>query len=121
MDRTIRTALNNKKQGFYIDQRLILPFKCQIVKLIIGGEIHTEFVGGKDIKLNQDPLNTSIYFRSAGKLTTFLGTYKVIKLIVVEQDKCLCEIENHIKLICEIEEYHHVNIHEPGEDMLFIE
>ena len=121
MPKKIKEALDLNRSGFYIGQRLILPFRCQIIKIIVEGEIITEMVGGKQIKIQQDPKNTSFYLRSIGKLANYLGSYKVIKLIVCEWEDDLCDIENHIKLICEIEDGHKVSIHEPDDDMLFLE
>ena len=121
MGRTINDALKENRKGFYIGHRLILPFKCQILKIIFHNEIFTELVGGKHIKLNQDPKNTSVYIRTAGKLTNFMNTYEVVKMIVAEMDADLTDPSTHIKIICEIKENHEVNIHLPSEDMLFIE
>lgn len=121
MSKTIKQSLTNEYKGFYIGQRIILPFKCQIIKLIVKGEIITEMVGSSDVKISQDPKNTSIYFRSVGKLSNFIGSYQAIKMIVCEWDDNLCDIDNHVKIICEIGENHEVEIHTPDDDMLFIE
>lgn len=121
MPLAIKQALEQKKDGFYIGHRLILPFRCQLIKIIAEGEIITEMVGGEEIKIQQDPKNTSIYFRSIGRLENFIQSYRVIKLIVCEWDSELCDINNHIKLICEVKDKHSVAIHLPSDDMLFIE
>jgi hypothetical protein len=118
---TIKKALEEKRQGYFIGQRLVLPFKCQILKIIFDNEIFTELVGGKHIKLNQDPQNTSIYITSHGKLSNYVNSYSFIKLIVCEMEDDICDISKHVKLICEILDNHHVNIHLPGDDMIFIE
>ena len=117
----IKEALAQNKQGFFIDHRIILPFKCNIIKIMVGGDVITEMVGGKEVKLHQENFNTSIYFRTIGKLENYVGTYKVIKLIVAEMDSDLTDMDQHIKLVCEFEEPHGVVIHEPDDDMLFIE
>ena len=121
MPLTIRQALDQNKDGFHIGHRLILPFRCQLIKLIVDGEIITEMVGGDDIKLQQDPKNTSIYIRSISKLDNYLGSYKVIKVIACEWEADLTDLSNHVKLVCEIKDQHSVCIHEPSDDMLFIE
>ena len=117
----ISHALEQKKKGFHIGQRLILPFSCQIIKIIVDDEIYTEVVGGKNIRINQDPQNTSIFFRIGGKLDNMVGTYKVIKMIICEWEDDLTEVSKHRKLVCEMEKDHQVIIHEPLDDMLFIE
>ena len=121
MPRTINQALEEGKDGFHIGTRLILPFRCQIIKIIIESEIFTEMVGSKNIKLSQDAQNTSIYFRSHGSLDKTIGKYEVIKIVVAELEADLSDVSNHIKIICEIGDTHVVKIHVPSEDMLFIE
>lgn len=118
---TIKTALAKGKNGFYIGHRLVLPFKCQIIKIIFEGEIYTELVGGKHLKLHQDPMNTSIYIQSSGRLSNYVDSYKTIKIVVCEMDADICDLDTHIKIICEIKEGHKVLIHKPSDDMLFIE
>ncbi len=121
MPKTIKQSLASDSKGFYIGHRLILPFRCQVLKIIVDGHIFTEMVGSDHIKLQQDSKNTSIYFRYTGKLDNHVGTYKVVKLIVAEWESDLCDMGTHIKLVCEIGEKHEVTIHEPNDDMLFIE
>lgn len=118
---TIKESLEQSKTGFHIGHRLILPFKCNIIKVIFGRDNYTELVGGKNIKLHQDPMNTSIYVRSAGKLDSYINSHKHIKLICAELDSDLTDINNHIKLILSIKEAHVVEIEIPGDDVLFIE
>ncbi|MEX0813896.1 MAG: hypothetical protein WD048_16880 [Chitinophagales bacterium] len=118
---TIKEALEKKSDAFYIGNRLVLPFKCQLIKLIVDSHIYTELVGNLDIKLNQDPQNTSIYIRSIGQLKNFFDTYKTIKIICCEMDDDLCDIDKHIKLLCRIKENHIASIDIPDDDILFIE
>jgi len=121
MPLTIQQALAENKKGFHIGNRLILPFKCQLVKLIVRKEIYHEFVGSKDIKVSQDFMNTSIYFRIVGDLNNMIGSYDMIKLIVAEFDADLCDPSTHHKLVCEMNDDHLVDVHIPDEDMIFIE
>lgn len=121
MAKTIKEALNQEAEGFYIGTRLILPFKCQLLKLIIKGEIFTEMVGSDDIKIHQDAQNTSVYFRSSGNLSSSIDSYRSIKMIAAEEDADISKPETHIKLICKVKDDHLVLIEEPDEDTLFIE
>ena len=121
MPLTIKQALEEKREGFHIGHRLILPFRCQIIKIIIESDIFTEMVGSKSLKISQDPKNTSIYFRSHGALDKTIGKYQSIKIIAAEWDSDLSDVKNHIKIICEIDDTHIVMIHAPSKDMLFIE
>lgn len=121
MPKTIKEGLNSQLKGFHIGNRLVLPFRCQLIKLIIDSDIVTEFVGGGDVKVHQDPKNTSIYFRHQGKLKNYIDSYSAIKIIACDWNDDICDMKNHIKLICEVGDHHAVNIHEPNDDMLFIE
>ncbi|GEM_PF-1472748 len=123
MARTIRQALKEGKNGYHIGGRLILPFRCQLLKLVIKDEIHTEFVGNEHVKISQDPQNTSIYFRETGRLVSFLGEYHPIKMIAAEWDADLTDPSTHIKLIVELEDFHIARIKplDNDSDVLFIE
>lgn len=117
----ILAIVNSEAKGFYIGSRMILPFKCQFIKLIADSNVYTEFVGNKDIKVSQDPLNTSIYFRETGRLSNFEGSYKSIKLIVAGIGEDLTDRSSHVKMVCHIEDNHKVEIEVPGDDILFID
>ncbi|MBN4065941.1 hypothetical protein JYT51_01250 [Candidatus Amoebophilus asiaticus] len=121
MAKTIREAIESDLKGFYIGRRLALPFKCQVIKIIAGGENLTVMERSGSICIGQDPQNTSIYFLLSGKLKDYVGNYKVIKLIVCEYDDDVCIMDNHVKLVCEMKDNHLVNIQVPSDDMLFIE
>ncbi len=123
MARTIRQALKEGKDGFHIGGRIILPFRCQLIKIVIKEEIYTEFVGNEHIKISQDPQNTSIYFRETGRLASFLGEFHPIKMIAAEWDADLTDPKTHIKLLLEVEDYHVLRIKaiDDNNDILFIE
>ena len=121
METTIKYALKNNRKGFHIGNRIILPFKCHLIKLIADSHIVTEFSGSDDIKITQSPKNTSVYFTERGAIRSMIDKYKVVKLIACEEDSDLTTADNHIKLVCEIDSNHVVLIYEPNEDMLFIE
>lgn len=119
----IKKEIKSGVEGFYMGSRMILPFKCQFIKLIVDNHIITEFIGNPNIKVSQEEKNTSIYFRASGKLNQFEGSYENIKMIIAGLDDDLCKRENHLKIICSIEENHKVKIDlaEDNKDVLFIE
>tara|TARA_B100000683_G_scaffold5840_1_gene6495 strand:- start:134 stop:499 length:366 start_codon:yes stop_codon:yes gene_type:complete len=121
METTIQYALSNKKKGFQIGNRLILPFKCQFIKVMADSDIITEFVGNDDVQIHQSPKNTSIYFTERGQLRSMINSYKVVKIIVCEEDDDLSVADNHIKLVCQMKGQHEVSVEVPSDDMLFIE
>ena len=116
----LHTVINSDKKGYHTGKRMILPFKCNIIKLIVDGHIFTELVGSEDIKISQDFQNTSIYFREIGKLKQFEGSYSLIRIIIAPWEEDLTDKTQHIKLICKIVENHEVEIELPDQDVLFI-
>ena len=119
----IKKQVKEGVTGFYIGSRMILPFQCQFIKLIVDSHIITEFVGNKHVKVSQEAKNSSIYFRETGKLNQFEGSYEYIKLIIAGLEDDLCDRENHLKIICSIEDNHTVKLElaEDNKDVLFIE
>ena len=119
----IKEEIRNGAEGFYIGTRMILPFKCQFLKLIVDHHIVTEFVGNKNLKVSQEAKNTSIYFTESGKLNDFEGSYEYIKLIIAGLEDDLCDRSTHLKVVCSIEDNHVVKLElaEDNDDILFIE
>ena len=119
----IKEQIRGGATGFYIGSRMILPFKCQFLKLIVDNHIVTEFVGNKHVQISQEAANTSIYFKESGKLGDFEGSYEYIKLIIAGLEDELTNRGNHLKVICSIEENHVVKLElaEDNDDVLFIE
>jgi len=77
-------------------------------------------VGSKDIQLNKEPHNTSIYFRNVSDLNRYASSFKNIKLIVCDWDENICTAK-HYKLIADIEEQNVVLIKESDEnDPMFL-
>lgn len=121
----IEDAIKNQKDGYYIGSRLVLPFHCELIKVEIGDEHYTEFVGSENIKISQDPQNTSIYFRVKGRLFDIFKDMfliedltksekgslpDVIHLTVCEIDADICEQNTHIRLACTLLEDNYVKI-----------
>lgn len=118
---TVQQALAENRKGYHNGQRLVLPFKCQIIKVIFDNEIFTQLVGNDILRLYQDPNNTSIYLTNKSGIKSFISKYEVVKLVVCELEDDICDRDKRYKLVCEIQDDHVVSIHEPDEDMLFIE
>lgn len=116
----ILEIINSDKKGYYVGTRLILPFKCNLIKLIADNEIYSEFVGSTHVKIAQTSKNTSVYFREVGNLNRFEGSYKYIKLMVASEHDDLTDKSSHIKLVCKILDDHEVEIEVPGDDVVFL-
>lgn len=118
---SIKDALSQNKNGFYIGNRMILPFKCQIIKIMFDKETHHQMVGNDELQLHQDQNNTSIYLTRVTHLERWVNTHYPIKLIVAEFDADLSDPSNHIKLVGDIEEDHVLKVHLPDDNVIWIE
>jgi len=108
------------RKGYYTGTRMILPFKCNFIKIIADSHIITQFKKNEDLTISQEPVNTSIYFKEVGRLKEFEGGYQLIKMVICSWHDDLSNPENHIKLVCKIEDNHQVDFEIPGDDVLFI-
>ncbi len=113
--------IKSDKKAFHIGNRMILPFRVNIIKLVVDSHIFTEFVGNEDVKISQDKQNTSIYFREVGRLSAFANTYKSIKIVMASEEADLSNPATHIKCIVHVLDNHQASLEVPGEDDLFIE
>lgn len=119
---SIEEALKNKKSGLYYNNRLILPFKAHFLKVIVEHEIITDFSSAsKGILINEEKDFTDIYFHDYENLKDSLSRYEAIKMVLVEKEKDIFNLENHIKLAVYLKEKHKAVIEMSDEDILFIE
>ncbi|MFA3782104.1 hypothetical protein ABRY23_03480 [Melioribacteraceae bacterium 4301-Me] len=120
--RTIDEVLENKIDGLYYGNRVLLPFTAEILKAIIEDEIIMEFNTPKasaNYSVKED--YTEIYFHAYKNLKEVVTKYEAIKLVVVEKGKDLFNINNHKKLALHLKENHKLTIEEIDDNILFIE
>jgi hypothetical protein len=119
---SIEEALKNKKPGLYYNNRLILPFKAYFLKVIVGHEIITDFShASKGILINEEIDFTDVYFHDYENLKKSVSKYEAIKMVLVEKDKDIFNLENHVKLAVYLQEKHKAVIEMTDDDILFIE
>ncbi len=119
---TIEDTLKNNLTGLYYGNRILLPFKCWLLKLMIDDDIIMDFSpGSKSIYFNETESFTEIYFKQFKSLKEAVTKYESIKMIVVEKDKDVFDFNNHYKLVVHLEEEHKLTIEKTDEDILFIE
>jgi len=122
MLKTVSEALENKSNGLYYGNRILLPFSCYILKIIIEDDILTDFApSSKAVYINETAAFTEIYFKDYKNLKDTVSKYEAIKMIVVEKDKDVFSMDNHIKLALEIGDNHNLTIEKTDEDILFLE
>lgn len=120
--RTIEEALKKNLYGLYYGNRILLPFNCRLLKVIIEDDIITDFSpGSKSIYLNETESFTEIYFKQFKNLKEAVSKYETIKLIAVEKDKDIFDFKNHYKLAVHVGDEHKLTIEKTDEDILFIE
>jgi len=120
--KTLNEVLNEKLDGLVYGNRVLLPFKAEILKIVIGSEIITDFskqLHGAYVRVNE--LYTEIYFLDYKVLKDELPKYDAIKMVVVQQGKDIFNFDNHIPLELRIDGKHKLSIQKIGDDIIFFE
>jgi hypothetical protein len=108
--------------GLYYGNRLILPFQCIFLKIIVNKDILFDFsVNSKFIAVEEGKDYTDLYFREYENIQETISEFESIKMVVVEKNKNIFDFKNHIKLAIYFEGKHKIRIEKTDEDILFIE
>jgi hypothetical protein len=119
---TLEDALKKKLTGLYYNNRVILPFHVNFMKVICDTDIITDFSpSSKGIYIRETDDFTDVYFHDYKNLKEVVSKYEVIKMVVVEKGKDIYNFDNHKKIILHLKEKHTLTIEETEEDILFIE
>lgn len=119
---TINEIIKKKKKGLYYCNRVILPFKGHLLKVIIEDNILTDFSPtSKHIYVKEENGFMSIYFKDYKHLNEDITKYEAIKLIIVEKDKDIFDLKNHRKIALYPGENHELKIEASEDDILFID
>jgi hypothetical protein len=120
--KTIDEVLKNNINGLYYGNRVLLPFKADILKAVIEKDIITDFSSThKDAQYNKTESFTEIYFLDYKELSEYVTKYETIKLIVVEEGKDIFDFNNHKRLILHLKEKHILKIEEATGDILLFD
>lgn len=121
--RTLDDALNNNLNGLHYGNRILLPFRVEILKAVVEKEIIMDFSSSKSgasYKIYDD--YTEVYFYDYKNLSEVVSEFEKIKLVVVEVGKDLFDFANHRKLALHTEDKHKLTITEIKDDsLLFLE
>ena len=120
--KTIKEVLNGNGTGLYYGNRVLLPFKAEILKIVIDSYIITDFSKkqhGASVRVTEN--YTEIYFCDYKNLEEDLTEYDVIKLVLVQQGEDIFKNENHILIELTTERKHKLSIKEIGDNKLFFE
>jgi hypothetical protein len=120
--RTLDEVLKNNINGLHYGNRVLLPFKADILKAVVENDIIMDFSSQrKEACYNKYDNFTEIYFFEYPNLEEVVTEFETIKLVIVEEGKDIFDFENHRKLALHIKENHKLIIEETNEDILFIE
>lgn len=118
----IKEALEQKKNGIYYYNRIILPFKCEFLKIIFEDKIITDFSScSPDIEIVEHENFTDLYFKKYKDVQSEFSEYEPIKIIACEKGADIFDFNNHIKLLLYIENEHLVKIELPSENQIIID
>ena len=120
--KTIKEVLNGNGSGLYYGNRVLLPFKAEILKIVIDSVIITNFSKqphGAQVRTTDN--YTEIYFCDYKNLEEDLTEYDVIKVVLVQQGDDMFNNKNHIPIELAIESKHKLSIKKIGDDILFFE
>lgn len=120
--KTINEILNENGSGLYYGNRILLPFKAEILKIVIDSDIITDFskeLHGASVRATD--AYTEIYFYDYKNLEEELSKYDIIKVVLVQSGEDLFDFNNHIPIELSIESKHKLSIKKIGDDILFFE
>lgn len=119
---TISEVLRENKKGLYYGNRVLLPFHCTILKIVIEKDNIYDFsIREKGAFVNEGQDYTEIYFVDYPDLDANISKYENIKMIVVDKGKDIFDFANHRKIALHLESNHLLSIQEPDENTIFIE
>ncbi len=106
--RTIKQALDANLKGFTIGRRLSIPFRCELISILVGK--HRSFVGTPDvitdfspshreISVVERPNHIDLYFDKYESLQEELGHWKgTLVVTCCEVDDDIFEQKNHRRI-----------------------
>ncbi len=119
---TVKQALEQKKNGIYYNNRIILPFKCEFLKIIFEDLNITDFSrSSKEVEIIEHENFTDVYFKRYHDLQQELSKYESIKLIICEKNDDIFDFNKHIKLLLYLENEHIVRIELPDENQIIVD
>lgn len=120
--KSVKEVLKEELTGLYYGNRVLLPFQCNFLKIVIENDIITDFskqYKGASVRETSD--YTEIYFFDYPDLESVITKYENIKLIVSEKGENIFDMEKHIKIALHPEGNHILKISELDENTIFID
>jgi hypothetical protein len=115
-------VLKNNINGMYYGNRVLLPFHCHILKIVIENDIITDFsIRNNGAFINRHNEFTEIYFLDYPDIEKNISKFENIKMIVVEDGKDIFDFKNHRKIALRPEGNHILSVKELDENIIFID
>lgn len=114
--------LKNNINGMYYGNRVLFPFHCTVLKIVIEKDIIQDFsIREKGAYVNETPEFTEIYFIDYPDIEANISKYENIKMVIVEKGKDIFDFSTHRKIAIRPEGNHVLSIKELDENTIFIE
>lgn len=119
---TVQEAIDKKATGLFYGNRVLLPFHCYFLKVIIDKTIITDFsTSSSGILIEENESFTSLYFLDFENLKEKVTKYESIKMVIVEKKDDIFNLDNHKKIALYLRKEHKVEIENTDEEILFLE
>ena len=108
----------NGNNGLHYGNRIILPFRAQLLKAIVENDIITDFSDSKkgaEYFIHEN--YTEIYFHDYKILEDVVTKFETIKLIFVENDEHIFDDKHHAKAALHLEDKHKVKIEKINDEI----
>lgn len=120
--KTVHEVLDENIDGLVYGNRVLLPFKAELLKIVIESDIITDFSKQfKGAHVRVTDAYTEIYFYDYDSLVEVTTEYEVIKLVLVPDGEDIFDFNNHISIELAMKGKHKVSIEKIGDDILFFE
>ena len=120
--KSLDDVLKNNLNGKYYGNRVMLPFHCHILKIVIESDIITDFsIKDKGAYINENQDFTEIYFIDYPDLEDNISKYENIKMIIIEKGKDFFDFNNHRKIALRPEGNHVLSIKELDDNITFVD
>lgn len=118
----ISEILAKGTDGLYYGNRLVLPFHCEPLKVIIEDDIITDFSpSAKGISLRYADGFMDVYCLEYDNLKDSISKFEAIKFVAVEKGEDIFDEKKHLKFVVYLKEKNKTRIELADKDILFFE
>lgn len=120
--KTLTESLATGVSGMFFGNRLMLPFHCELLKVIIEDDIITDFSrSATGVSVHFGDTYMDVYCMEYDNLKDAISEYEAIKVIAVDKGADVFNPANHQKFAIYLQDKHLTRIEKTDQDILFIE